>query len=56
MTQGTIQGQVKNNGSSGELRSPLQRGLLKALGGGGQIPESLENLDFIPETWGAIRY
>ena len=40
--------------SSGMERSPLQRDPLKAAGGGGQISDSLGDLDFIPETWDAI--
>lgn len=56
MTRGTVQVQVENSGSSGEQRPALQRGLLKALGGGGQTPGGLGNLDFTPETWGALRY
>lgn len=51
VTQATKQVKVK---SSGMERSPLQRDPLKAAGGGGQISDSLGDLDFIPETWDAI--
>lgn len=42
--------------AQGRERSPLQRGSLKAPEGGGQISDSLGDLDFIPETWGAIEW
>lgn len=54
MTQATRQEQVKGSGSSGEGEVSFAKGLLEAPGGGGQTPESLGNLDFIPETCSAI--